>query len=98
MTGNALLLYKVTCPPDFKEEEFETFVNDEVFPAIFQKASRIGEVTGLSLWRDGQTKHFLWAVEYSGLGEGAAAATKDALEKLEAKGIKVTSTLYGRAS
>jgi hypothetical protein len=98
MTGNALLLYKVTCPPHLKEEEFETFVNDEIFPVVFQQASRVGEVTALSLWRDGKSKHFIWAVEYSGLSQGATAATKDALEKLEARGVSVTSTLYDRAS
>jgi hypothetical protein len=98
MTGNALLLYKLTCPPDMKEEDFQTFMNDEIFPAVSQESTRVGQVSALSLWRLGSSKHFVWAVEYSGLGEGAVSATKTGLEKLKLSGVKVTSDIYDRAS
>lgn len=98
MTGNALLLYKLTCPPDMNEEDFQSFMNDEVFPAVSQEPTRVGKVSALSLWRLGSSKHFVWAVEYSGVGEGAVGATKAGLEKLKLKGVKITSDNYNRAS
>jgi hypothetical protein len=98
MTGNALLIYKLTCPSDMKEEDFQTFLNDEIFPAVSQESTRVGKVTALSLWRLDSSKHFIWAVEYSGIGEGALSATKTGLEKLKLRGVKVASDIYDRAS
>jgi hypothetical protein len=98
MTGNALLIYRLTCPPDMKAEDFQTFMDDEIFPAVSLESTRVGKVSALSLWRRGSSTHFIWTVEYSGIGEGAVTATKTGLEKLKLKGAKVTSDIYDRAS
>lgn len=98
MTGSVLVLYKLSCPTDFKEEDFTTFMKDEVFPAVHRGPTRVGHVTELSLLQDHQSKAFVWAIEYSGFSEGADHAAAAGLQKLKSRGVEVSASLYDRVS
>ena len=96
MTGTVLELHRLSCPPDFKGEDFQTFMKDEVFPSVHRGPTRVGKVAELSLLRDHQSNEFVWAIEYDGFSEGADSAAAAGLAKLKSRGVQVTSSLFDR--
>ena len=98
MTGTVLELHRLSCPADFADEDFQTFMKDEIFPSVHRGPTRVGQVVGLSLWRDHQTNEFVWAIEYDGLIEGAHSAGGDGLAKLKSRGVQIASSRCDRLS
>jgi hypothetical protein len=83
-------VYAITLPEGVKEDDFNTFMLEEVFPAISKKSTRAGQVTGLYLLQGntvGHTHEYLWLV----YGVIAGGPARQAVKKLEAFGAQVAA-------
>src|SRR6266705_5901144 len=85
-----MMIYSIKLSKLKKKSDFETFMLDEVFPAVDKSLGRAGQVTGLVLLRgsntDFNTDQYLWFV-YGTNGGGAA---KGQLNKIEAFGAQIS--------
>lgn len=83
-----MMIYSIKLSKGKDESDFETFMLDEVFPAVDKGSRRDGQITGLVLLKGnntGSTNEYLWLVE-GGVNGGAA---RQQVEKIEAFGAKV---------
>jgi hypothetical protein len=89
MEKTFMMIYSIRLSKRKKESDFETFMLDEVFPAVDKGSRRDGQVTGLVLLKGhntGHTNEYLWLV-HGGLGGGAA---RQQVDKIVAFGARVT--------
>lgn len=74
-----MIIYQIKLPKKQDVEKFAKFMRDEYFPAVHKGATRIGQVTDLTLLeRENETEgddvehEFFWHVGWSGLRSGNA--------------------------
>jgi hypothetical protein len=87
-----MMIYSIKLSKKKDEDEFETFMLDEVFPAVDKGSLRSGQITGLVLLKGantGRTNEYLWLV-YGGVNGGAA---NQQLDTIRAHGARVTPLL-----
>lgn len=84
-----MMIYSIELSKRKEESDFETFMLDQVFPAVDKGSRRDGQITGLVLLKGnntGRTNEYLWLV-HGGVNGGAA---RQQVEKIEAFGARVT--------
>ena len=85
-----MMIYAIELSDLDRRRDFETFMLDDVFPAIDKGLSRSGRITGLVLLggsnTDVNTKTYLWLV-HGAIGAGAAGSQ---LHRIEAFGAQVS--------
>ena len=69
------IIYQITLPERMIGETFVEFMRDEYIPAVHKGPTRVGQVTGLSLFRALAETHegmntFFMHVSYNGLATG----------------------------
>jgi hypothetical protein len=87
-----MMIYSIKLSKRKKERDFETFMVEEIFPAVDKRSLRNGQITGLVLLKGNNTGHtneYLWLV-YGGVNGGAAGQQMD---KIKAFGARVTPLL-----
>ncbi len=73
--GDFKISYQISLPESSDADAFEKFMTDRYLPAIHTGPTRVGQVTGVALWRGvasthAATSHFLIQVDYGGLATG----------------------------
>ncbi len=91
-------IYRVELQPGVKEEDFEKFMREKVFPAIDTKLTESGSITRLSLLKDNKEDRkdkYLWTIEWETFnGDWFEHHLSDALEKLKSVGIPVSFSVF----
>jgi hypothetical protein len=95
--SNKVIIYQIKLPKKQDVEAFVKFMSDEYFPAIHKGATRIGQVTDLTLLErenemegDDVEHEFFWHVGWSGLRSGNARVDdKEVARKFESIKAKV---------
>ena len=91
MDGDSFHLVPIRLAQHVSAEDFETFMLEDVFPAIPKESLRTGQVTGLRLIRgnnsgeQGNENDYLWLI-YGTINGGAAI---NQLDRLSAFGAEV---------
>ena len=69
-----MIIYKISLPANQNSETFLTFMREEYFPAVHKGATRVGQVTDMTLMQQANEhggnsagNEFLWLVGWSGL-------------------------------
>jgi hypothetical protein len=85
-----MMIYSIELSDLTKRRDFETFMLDEVFPAVDKGAWRSGQITGLVLLggknTNLNTNQYLWLV-HGAIGGGTAASQ---LDKIKAFGAQIS--------
>jgi hypothetical protein len=87
-----MIIYKISLPKAKDAKAFVKFMRDQYFPAVHKGATRIGQVTDLTLLErenefegNDHAREFYWLVGWSGLSGGNARVDDEkVLHKFEA--------------
>lgn len=94
----SVTIYTIKLSKRVKEEDFEKFMIEKVFPSIPKGATRLGQVTGLTLLKrdnTGHTNEYYWMV-YGAINGGPA---NEQVDRIKAFGGRVSRGLmYVEAS
>lgn len=88
----SVTIYTIKLSKRVKEEDFEKFMIEKVFPSISKEATRLGQVTGLTLLKGdntGHTNEYYWMV-YGAINWGPA---NEQLDRIKAFGGHVSGGL-----
>jgi hypothetical protein len=100
MSGNFVVHYELTPPPEMAQEDFVRLVQEEVFPAVEMGPTRVGQITDLYLLTSQGAEKYLWVINSTGwltqYAENILFRTEAARQKLEACGTRISapSPLY----
>jgi len=99
--GMMATVYRVAPAEEISEDDFERFMRDEVIAPIHRGPTRVGQITGIRLYRfgpearermtdrAGRVESYLWLIEWDGLDQTVEALVGPAIEKLKAAGAAV---------
>lgn len=64
-----MIIYQIKLPKTKDADDFSRFMKEKYLPSVHKGATRIGQVTSLSLLQngDGSNHEFLWQVGWNGL-------------------------------
>jgi hypothetical protein len=85
--------YELTPPSSMTREDFVSFVQDEVFPAVGMHPTRVGMIVELHLLIAGTAEKYLWVIKWDGLPVETAilsGSIEDARQKLESSGALIS--------
>jgi hypothetical protein len=93
-------VFHVAPAADVSDLDFEQFMRDEVFPLIHTGPTRVGEITGVRLYRLGtedeggvdrasRTERYVWLFEWGGLEQAMNVLAGPAIEKVRNAGAAV---------
>jgi hypothetical protein len=80
------IVFQITLPEQVDPEAFETFMTDRYFPAVHWGPTRVGQATGLSLWRRAEnsehpSRTYLMEYGFAGLlGDRLPRVSDDAVQ------------------
>jgi len=96
MSGKQLVLVKISLSAEMTHEDFENFMEQDVFPAIEAVAemgpTRVGAIEAGDLWGNGEGD-YIWTVLWNGM-PAVHPAIEEGVEKLKSRGIDTSVTLY----
>jgi hypothetical protein len=83
--GDLKIVYQVSLTEEQDADVFETFMKDRYFPAVRKLPTRVGQVTGLALWRGVADTHesahtFLVHMSYAGMAFGELIVDDDEVQ------------------
>jgi hypothetical protein len=91
-------VYRVAPLPDIGEREFESFVTNQVQPAVNMNPTRGGRLTESSWLREANTERrdrYLWIVAWEGTSaEWVDLQLEEAIRKLDSLGMRVTEMYF----
>jgi len=93
-------VFRVAPAADVSEDEFERFMREEVIASIETGPTRVGEITGVRLYRlssddegavdrASRTEKYIWLIEWDGLEQTVDALAGPAIEKVRHAGAAV---------
>jgi len=88
----SVTIYTIKLSKRVKDEDFEKFMIEKVFPSISKEATRLGQVTGFTLLKGdniGHTNEYYWMV-YGAIKGGPA---NEQLDRIKAFGGHVSGGL-----
>jgi hypothetical protein len=88
---DAITVYAIELSESKRENEFETFMLNEIFPTVHKEPTRSGQITRLVLLKGNVTNRsheYLWLVSGEDLIDGGAARQK--IEEIKAFGAQVS--------
>lgn len=82
--GDFRILFQATLPEDQDGDAFEAFLRDRYLPAVHRGPTRVGQVTGLTLWRGvagthAPTSTFILVMRYAGMVDGRLRVDDDSV-------------------
>ncbi len=93
-------IYRIVLQPKIKEEDFENFMIEKVFPAIDTKLTEGGSITRLSLLKDmkeNREDKYLWIIELETFDGGwFDYHLSDALKMLKSVGNPVSFSVFSQ--
>ncbi len=93
-------IYRIVLQPKIKEEDFEKFMIEKVFPTVDTKLTEGGSITRLSLLKDmkeNREDKYLWIIELETFdGDWFDHHLSDALEMLKSVGIPVSLNIFSQ--
>ena len=91
-------IYRMLLQPKVKEEDFEKFMVEKVFPAVDTKLTEGGRITRHSLLKDmreNREDKYLWIIELETFdGDWFDHHLSDALEMLKSVGNPVSFSIF----
>ena len=83
--GNFTIVYLIALAAEQDVEAFDAFMRDRYLPAVHKGPTRVGQVTGLTLWRGVSdthegTRQFLLHMDFAGLSIGRLRIDDDAVQ------------------
>ena len=93
MSVSGFVVYKLTPPPEMKQEDFIRFVLDEVFPAVKMPSTRVGMIVELHLFTTDAADKYIWVIGWNGLPTDVVIPNEiaDARQKLESSGTLISA-------
>ena len=91
MSGD-FVAYELTPPSAMTQEDFVRFVQEEVFPAVVMRPTRMGMITGLHLLTTKAADTYLWLIKWDGLDQGTSffPGAMEARQKLESSATRIS--------
>lgn len=93
-------IYRIVLQPKIKEEDFEKFMIEKVFPTVDTKLTEGGSITRFSLIKDMKTNRedkYLWIIELETFdGDWFDHHLSDALEMLKSIGNPVSFSIFSQ--
>ncbi len=93
-------IYRIVLQPKIKEEDFEKFMIEKVFPTVDTKLTEGGSITRLSLLKDmkeNREDKYLWIIELETFdGDWFDHHLSNALEMLKSVGSPVSLNIFSQ--
>jgi hypothetical protein len=93
-------IYRIVLQPKIKEEDFEKFMIEKVFPTVDTKLTEGGSITRLSLLKDmkeNREDKYLWIIELETFdGDWFDHHLSNALEMLKSVGNPVSLNIFSQ--
>jgi hypothetical protein len=93
-------IYRIVLQPKIKEEDFEKFMIEKVFPTVDTKLTEGGSITRLSLLKDmkeNREDKYLWIIELETFdGDWFDHHLSNALELLKSVGSPVSLNIFSQ--
>ncbi len=91
-------VYRVASLPDVDEGAFESFVTEQVLPAVNMNPTRGGQLTSTSLLKEAGAERrdcYLWIVEWEGTSaQWVDLKLEEAVKKLDSVGLRVAEMYF----